>query len=97
MPLLNGDFQFESAKALEHFYKRLQCLMTLLIEPAVREKLVDCVLLASELHHFQSLEQLLGNQQFAVVSMMQTNLLPFPLDFLHAVVISPVQVRQFAQ
>lgn len=97
MPLLNGNFQFESTKTLKHFYKRLQCLMALLIEPTVREKLVYCVLLASELHHFQSLEQLLGNQQFAVVPMMQANLLPLPLDLLHAVVVGPVQILQFAQ
>ena len=68
--------------------------MTLLVEPAVVEKLVECLLFASLEHPFEREEHNFADEELVVVSVVAVHGSLFNGNFRYAVVISAIQMLE---
>ena len=64
--------------------------MTLLIEPAIVEKLIQSLLFASFKHSFEGQEDDFGNQKLVMMSIMTLHGRLFHGDFRNAIVIGAI-------
>ena len=94
MPLFNGYFESILAQPLNSSNELTQRAVTLLVEPAVVEKLVECLLFASLEHPFEREEHHFADEELIVVSVMAGHGGLFNGNFGYAVVVSAIQMLE---
>ena len=94
MPLFNGYFESILAQPLNSTNELTQRAVTLLVEPAVVEKLVECLLFASLEHPLEREEHNFSDQEFVVVSVVAHHGGLFNGNFGYAVVVSAFQMLE---
>ena len=94
MPLFNGYFESVLAQSLNSSNELTQRAMALLVEPAVVEKLVEGLLLASLEHPFEREEHNFADEELVVVSVMTLHSGLFNRNFGYAVVVSAIQMLE---
>ena len=90
MPLFNGYFESILAQPLNSSNELAQRAVTLLVEPAVVEKLVECLLFASLEHPFEREEHNFADEELVVVSVVAVHGSLFNGNFGYTVVVSAI-------
>ena len=78
MPLLDGNLEAELSQALNRFHECFQRSVALLVEFAVREELIDSLLLAFLKHVLKEDECQLSHEELVVVTIMALHLGTLP-------------------
>ena len=92
MPLFNGNFESVFTQPVNSSNELTQRAVTLLIEAAIVEKLVECFLFASLKHALEGEEHDFADEELVVVSVMTGHGRLFNGNFGDAVVVSAIQM-----